>query len=100
MVKSSDNFGKLTLKLVMAGVAISCLGAAVVAAPLTITPKSKIYTALQNQEERVALQPLAAGPALQLGKAAPGEDEDCVKITRMTGPDGKIYATRGLVCSN
>jgi hypothetical protein len=100
MIKSSENISKLTLKLVMAGVGVSCLGAAVVAAPLSITPKSKIYAQYQQVSERTAMAPLSGGPAMQLGKAGAGEDEDCVRVTRMTGPDGTVYATRGLVCSN
>jgi hypothetical protein len=36
---------------------------------------------------------------MQLGKASGGEEEDCVKVTRITGPDGSVYATRGLVCA-
>lgn len=100
MINSSEHIGKFTLKLVMTGVAVSCLGAAVVAAPLSITPKSKIYASFQTASEHTSMQPLSSGPAMQLGKAGAGEDEDCVKVTRMTGPDGTVYATRGLVCSN
>jgi hypothetical protein len=99
MIKSSENIGKLTFKVVMAGVAMSCLGAAVVAAPLSITPKSTIFAQLQAGQERTALAPLSVGPSMQLGKASGGEEEDCVKVTRVTGPDGTIYATRGTVCA-
>jgi len=98
MIKTSESLGKLTFKLVMAGIAASCLGAAVVAAPLSVTPKSKIFPAAQAAEERTALAPLATGPAIQLGQASGGEEEDCVKVTRVTGPDGTVYATRGTVC--
>jgi len=41
---------------------------------------------------------LGKGPAFQLGRAAPGEDEDCVRVTRRVGPDGRVYVTRGLIC--
>jgi hypothetical protein len=99
MIKSSESIGKLTFKLVMAGIAVSCLGAAVVAAPLSVTPKSIVYAQVQAAQERTSLAPLANGPAMQLGKAAGGEEEDCVKVTRITGPDGSVYATRGLVCA-
>ena len=44
------------------------------------------------------LQSLAKGPAIQLAKAAPGEAEDCVRVTKMTGPDGKEVPTFGMVC--
>jgi len=100
MIKSSESFGKLTFKIVMAGIAVSCLGAAVVAAPLSITPKNKIYAQVQAAQERTSLLvPLAAGPALQLGQATGGAEEDCVKVTRVTGPDGTAYATRGTFCA-
>ncbi len=100
MVKSGESIGMFTFKLVMAGVAVSCLGAAVVAAPLSITPKSKIFAQVQASEERTSLAPLASGPALQLSQASGGEEEDCVKVTRITGPDGTIYPTRGTVCAH
>jgi hypothetical protein len=99
MIKSSESIGKLTFKLVMAGIAVSCLGAAVVAAPLSVTPKSIVYAQVQAAQERTSLAPLSGGPAMQLGKASGGEEEDCVKVTRITGPDGSVYATRGLVCA-
>ena len=100
MTKSSEQIGKFSLKLVMAGVAVSCLGAAVVAAPLSITPKSKVYAEYQTASEHTSMTPLAGGPTMQLSKAGSGADEDCVRVTRMTAPDGTVYATRGLVCAN
>ncbi len=99
MFKSSENIGKLTFKVVMAGIAVSCLGAAVVAAPLSVAPKSTIYAQVQAAQERTSLAPLASGPALQLGQTSGGEEEDCVRVTRITGPDGTMYATRGRVCA-
>ena len=33
-------------------------------------------------------------------REAAGEDEDCVRVTRMVGPDGRIYVTRGLICQD
>jgi len=99
MIKSSESIGKFSFKVLMAGIAVSCLGAAVVAAPLSITPKSTIYAQVQAAQERTSLAPLATGPAMQLGKASGGAEEDCVKVTRITGPDGTIYATRGLACA-
>ena len=35
---------------------------------------------------------------LRVAKAGPGEAEDCVRVTSMTGPDGKQYPTMGVVC--
>jgi hypothetical protein len=105
MIKSRKSVQIQALKLTMAGIAVSCLGAAVFAAPLTITPKSKVFDAAgQVIEHRTAysptLTPLAKGPALQLGRAAQGADEDCVRVTRMVGPDGRVYVTRGLICAD
>jgi hypothetical protein len=103
MIKSRKSVQIQALKVTMAGIAVSCLGAAVFAAPLTITPKSKIFdNGGQTVEHRSAYSygPLATGPALQLGRAGKGEDEDCVKVTRVVGPDGRIYVTRGLVCQD
>ncbi len=104
MFNSRKTIGMQALKFTMAGVAVSCLGVAVFAAPMTVTPKNKIADSGQMVEHRSAYTPayapLAGGPAMQLGRAAPGEDEDCVRVTRMTGPDGRIYVTRGLVCGN
>jgi hypothetical protein len=100
MIKSRKTVGMQALKFTMAGVAVSCLGAAVFAAPLTITPKSEVSFSSQMVEHRSAYDPLTKGPAIELGRAAPGENEDCVRVTRMMGPDGRIYVTRGLVCAD
>lgn len=84
----------------MACVAASCIGAAVIAAPLAANFKAKVLPAHHDSLGRkIKYAPLASGPALQLGRAAEGEDEDCVMVTKMTGPDGHIYVTRGLVCA-
>lgn len=91
MVKTQKRIRKTALKLSVAALAFASLGAYVVAAPFVFVPKAEIGAS-------VSLQPLAGGPALQLAKAGPGESEDCVRVTRMTGPDGKEYPTRGLVC--
>lgn len=99
MNKSHNVIGSTALKLTMAAIGVSCLGVAVVAAPMSITPKSKI-AASGMIEHRSSYQPLTQGPAMQLGRAAAGEDEDCVRVTRIAGPDGRIYVTRGLVCAN
>ncbi len=101
MVKVRNTLGKQGFKLAMAATAVSCLGAAVVAAPLSFTPKGKILeSSRQLVEERTAFTGLAKGPAFQLERAAPGEDEDCVRVVRITGPDGRIYVTRGLICAD
>jgi hypothetical protein len=101
MIRTSKTIGLQALKVTMAAIGVSCLGVAVFAAPMTMTPKSKIASTGSMVEHRsAAYEPLSQGPAIQLGRAAPGEDEDCVRVTRITGPDGRIYVTRGLVCAN
>lgn len=99
MNRSRGTIGLHALKFTMAAIGVSCLGVAVFAAPMTITPKSKIAFS-GMVEHRTAYEPLSQGPAMQLGRAAAGEDEDCVRVTRMTGPDGRVYVTRGLICGN
>jgi hypothetical protein len=99
MIKSHKAFGRQALKCAMAGIAVSCLGAAGFAAPMTITPKAKVSGPSQHTSEtKTAYAPLGKGPAFQLGRAAAGEDEDCVRVTRMVGPDGRVYVRRGLIC--
>ena len=56
-------------------------------------PKAKLFPA-----QTAELAPLARGPAMQLAKAGPGASEDCVRVTSMTGPDGKQYPTMGVIC--
>jgi hypothetical protein len=99
MTYSRIAIGKHALKYAMVGITLSCLGAAVFAAPLTVTPKTKVAVpAQQSNAKKSAFAPLGQGPAFQLGRAGAGEEEDCVKITRIAGPDGRIYVTRGLIC--
>jgi hypothetical protein len=99
MIKSRKAIGKQALRYAMAGIAVSCLGAAGFAAPMTITPKAKVFSPSQRTAEtKTVYAPLGKGPAFQLGRAAAGEDEDCVRVTRMVGPDGRVYVTRGLIC--
>jgi hypothetical protein len=97
MIKSRKAIGRQALKYAMAGIAVSCLGAAVFAAPMTVTPKAKLVRA---SETKTVYAPLGRGPAFQLGRAVAGEDEDCVRVTRIVGPDGRVYVTRGLICQN
>jgi hypothetical protein len=97
MIKSHKAFGRQALKYAMAGIAVSCLGAAVFAA-MTITPKAKVYGPSQHTSETKTAYVPGKGPAFHLGRAAAGEDADCVRVTRMVGPDGRVYVTRGLIC--
>lgn len=101
MTKVHKALGKQAFKLAMSGIAASCLGAAVVAAPMSFTPKWKVQDGSRSLvEERTAFSPLAKGPAFQLDRATAGEDEDCVRVVRMTGPDGRVFVTRGLICAD
>lgn len=94
MVATQTRLRKTVLKLSVAAFALASFGAVVVAAPFVFVPRSQVAKTEIGQ-----LRPLAKGPAIQLAKAGPGESEDCVRVTRMTGPDGKEYPTRGIVCS-
>jgi hypothetical protein len=99
MTTSRQTIGTRALRFTMAGIAFSCLGVAVIAAPMT--PRNKVLGASKTSvEHRSAYEPLAKGVGFQLQRAARGEDEDCVRVTRMTGPDGRIYVTRGLICAD
>ena len=98
MIKLRKAIGKQALRYAMAGIAVSCLSAVVFAAPMTITPKAKVFSPSRRAETKTVYAPLGKGPAFQLGRAAAGEDEDCVRVIRMVGPDGRVYVTRGLIC--
>jgi hypothetical protein len=101
MNDSRCTLGRQAFKVVMVGIAASCLGAAVVAAPLSLAPRAKFnFGTRQLVEERTSFSGLAKGPAFQLERAGSGNDEDCVRVVRMTGPDGRVYVTRGLVCAD
>ncbi len=104
MTNSRKTIGAQALRLTMIAVGTSCLGVAVVAAPMTMAPVAKLAQSSGLIEHRSAyvpnFQPLSSGPAYQLSRASAGEDEDCVRVTRMTGPDGRVYVTRGLICNH
>jgi hypothetical protein len=91
MIKPRKTMGKQLLTYALASVAASCLGAVVFAAPMTIIPKAKVIgPSPQSSETKPAYVALGKGPAFQLGRAAAGEDEDCVRVTRVVGPDGRV----------
>ena len=94
MVETRKRLHRNIIKLSVAAIAFGSFGAAVVAEPFLAHPVVVAKT------EVGALQSLASGPSIQLAKAGPGESEDCVRVTRMVGPDGKEYPTRGVVCGN
>ena len=93
MVTTSKRLRRNVAKLAVAAFTFASIGAACAAPFLT----HRISLA---KTEIGAMQPLASGPAIQLAKAGPGESDDCVRVTRMVGPNGKEYPTRGLVCTN
>lgn len=125
MPKPREAFGKKILTLTMAGVSLACLGAAVIAAPVPVVQLPAIHMAdLPHILQKVAfyrapvssgpammtgrsvavapkssLASLGDGPALRLSKAGNDNEEDCVVVPQVTGPDGRIYVTRGLACS-
>ena len=91
MVITSKRLRRSVIKLSVAAFAFASIGAAV-AAPLFVQKNVMAKTEIGQ------LQSLAKGPAIQLAKAAPGEAEDCVRVTKMTGPNGKEVPTFGMVC--
>jgi hypothetical protein len=83
-------------RIVIALTAVTCVGAVVAAAPIGLT---SAVQAAKPKVERAGFRPLAVGPTLQVGKQFGADDEDCiVKVTRVQGPDGRIYVTRGSTC--
>ena len=90
MVITKKRLHRSVVKLSLAAFAFASIGAAV-AAPL-------FQKNLMAKTEIGQVQPLTHGPAIQLAKAAPGEAEDCVRVTKMIGPDGKEVPTFGMVC--
>jgi hypothetical protein len=67
--------------------------------PITITPEAEIFGRSQDTSEtKTPNAPLVKGPGFQLGLAPAGEDEDCVMVTGMVSPDGRVYSSRGLIC--
>ena len=91
MVTTRKRLHRTVLKLSVAAFTFASIGAAV-AAPLFLNKTVMAKTEIGQ------LQPLARGPAIQLAKAAPGEAEDCVRVTKMIGPDGQEVPTFGMVC--
>jgi hypothetical protein len=49
----------------------------------------------QTSETKTAY---ARGKEPDFRRAAASEDEDCVRVKRMVGPDGWVHVTRGLIC--
>ena len=83
-------------RIVIALTTVTCVGAVVAAAPIGLT---SAVQAAKPKVERAGFRPLAVGPTLQVGKQFGADDEDCiVKVTRVQGPDGRIYVTRGSTC--
>ncbi len=93
MVTTKKRLRRSVAKLAVAAFTFASIGAAC-AAPFLAHPITLA------KSEIGMLQPLAAGPSIQLAKAGPGEAEDCVRVTRITGPDGKTVPTFGMVCTN
>jgi ABC-type iron transport system FetAB permease component len=93
MVTTYKRVRRTAVKLSIVAFAAATFGAAVVAAPFVFVPRAQLVN-----KQVASLAPLASGPAMQLAKAGPGESEDCVRVTSMTGPDRKQYPTRGIVC--
>jgi hypothetical protein len=96
MVTTQKRLQRQALKLSIAAAAFACFGAVVVAAPMTLSKAS--IAGISAPVLATKLVPLGSGPAITLARADQGEGEDCVRVTKMTGPDGKVYPTMGMVC--
>jgi hypothetical protein len=92
MVTTQKRLRRSVIGMSVTAALCASFGAVVIAAPFVVAPRSQIT-------EVASLSPLASGPAIQLARAGDGASEDCVRITRVTGPDGKEYPTNGIVCS-
>ena len=92
MVTTKKRLRRTVTKLSIAAFTFASISAACAAPFLT-------HPITVAKSEIGLLQPLAAGPSIQLAKAGPGESEDCVRVTRVTGPDGQEVPTIGIVCS-
>ena len=97
MVTTRKRLRRQVLKLSIAAASFACFGAAVIAAPMSMAPRS-LLTDKASTAQNTRLAPLAVGPVIRLARAGEGEREDCVRVTKMTGPDGKVYPTMGMVC--
>lgn len=95
MARLQDTLGKQSLQYAVMGIAVLCLGAAGFAAPIV---SKAAALSLQSSSTNLSYAALGNGPALQLDHAIPGEDEDCVRVVRIVGPDGRVHVTRGLIC--
>lgn len=95
MVRTEQRLRRSIVKLSVAAAALASFGAAVAAAPYVLSPRLELAKTEIGQ-----LQPLAAGPAVMLAKAAPGASEDCVRVTKMVAPDGSEVPTNGVVCGH
>ena len=92
MIRTRSRVRKTIAQLAIATVTFASLGAAVVAAPFDLSDS-------QNLAGCAFFSRSPAARRIQLAKAGPGDaSEDCVRVTRMTGPDGKEYPTNGMVC--
>jgi hypothetical protein len=96
MVTTQKRLQRQALKLSIAAAAFACFGAVVVAAPMTLSKTS--IAGVSAPITATKLVPLGSGPAITLARADQGDAEDCVRVTKMTGPDGKVYPTMGMVC--
>ena len=101
MAQHRESFVVTRAARLVLGVAIVVgLGATVIASPARFTPAmSPKATVLPVTFTPVSFKPLGEGPAISVSKAFGSHDEDCVTVTQVKGPDGRVYTSRGLVCA-
>ncbi len=90
-------FGKSAFRALMTLTALTCAGIAVTAAPMPIAPKAVVKHDAKADAAR--LQPLAAGPAIQLARAHGVDDEDCVSVRKYQLADGRVQPMTATICN-
>lgn len=106
-MESRDNpFSSRALRIVLALTAVTSLCAAVAAAPSPPSGKDvDVSVAVPIKaafgDIATSLRPLGRGPAIRVGRAYDGEDEDCIlAVTHVTDENGRVHVTRGIACAN
>ena len=96
MVARHETFAVTPASRLVLGIAfVFGLGAAVAASP--VRPAAIPVIAAQ-QITTVAFKPLGDGPSIAIEKSFGRNDEDCVTVTQVKSPDGRVHPSRGMVC--
>lgn len=100
MVQRREKFVLTRAARLVLGVTMAAgLGAAVCASPIRSLPAAPSMAPIKVAAVAPGLQPLGDGPAITVQKSFGRNDEDCVTVTSVKGTDGRVYASRGMVCA-